>query len=170
MAPEIPSAEEQAALAEQMKAPRPAGDPAVASDYEARYKELQADLTVERAARDKAERERDAAEARALALQPQNVGAAGRQVPILYTIKDSHVSPNDDSDPVSNLVADINKEHGLSLTKGDFLAMNAETLDNEAKARGFTTGARYALRTESGETVSGHHLFAGTQVVVGQRK
>lgn len=90
---------------------------------------------------------------------------------LYYTVKADHASASGD---VSVLVDDINTDLAdvpgfKSLSVEEFLALNAETLDNDAKARGFDRGARHEVEDADGKKETRYHLFVGAQVVAGTR-
>jgi len=95
----------------------------------------------------------------------------GRQIPILYTITNDHATQSGD---LQGLIDDINEEcedePGFEkLDIASFLALNKETLDADAQARGFSVGSQYTSVAENGEKTRGYHLFAGSVVVAGFR-
>lgn len=98
--------------------------------------------------------------------------AADRQLPLYFVVGGDHAGNNGD---LSLLVDDLNEaladEPGFKkLSVDDFIALNADVLDADAKARGFDRGARWETEDADGKKVSGYHVFAGAQVLAGYRE
>ena len=167
-----PTPEEQAATEAQMKAPREPIDPDVTAQFDARLRELEANLTEARARADAESARASAAEAKLLDAQQASTPRAGsRQIPLWYVIKPDHAAASGD---IKGLVDDVNTDlkdvPGFkSLTVPEFLALNSEVLDNDARARGFDRGARWSSTDDNGATTTGYHLFSGATVLAGTR-
>lgn len=167
-----PTPDEQAAIEAQMKAPKEPQAADTKEAYDARSAELQTALDAKTREVEAANRRAQDAESQLAAVRSGQVPArASRQVPIWYVVKADHASQTGD---ITSLVNDINEEckdiPGFAkLSVADFLALNIDSLDADAQARGFSRGARWSTAAENGDVTSGYHLFVGQAVLAGSR-